>query len=189
LPTETRDPTASASLEELMVQYVDGNATAFEALYRRISPRLLGYLIRLTRDRDRAEDLMQITFSKVHRARSSYLRGAPLLPWVMAIARRSFLDERRSARARREDVTRSGEVPEPVPSAGGLPVDLAEALERALNRLPPAQREALELTKEAGLSIGEAAQVLNATPTAVKLRVHRGYQLLRRELEAYSRKS
>jgi RNA polymerase sigma-70 factor (ECF subfamily) len=187
LPIETRDPTAPASLEDLMEQYVDGHAPAFEELYRRVSPRLLGYLLRLTRDRDRAEDLMQVTFSKVHRARSSYLTGAPLLPWMMAIARRSFLDELRSARSRHENVTRDGVLPEPGHADGDLPVDLAEALERALAELPAAYREAIQLTKEAGLSINQAAQVLNATPTAVKLRVHRGYQLLRQELEAYSR--
>ena len=59
------------------------------------------------------EDLVQVTFSKIHRARESYMRGAPLLPWVLAIARRSFLDERRRAKVRPEDLTGDGIVPEP----------------------------------------------------------------------------
>ena len=96
--TSERSPSlAESTSEQLMERYVDGEAEAFEFLYRRVSPNLMGYLLRLTRNRERAEDLLQITFSKIHRARGSFLKGAPVLPWILAIARRSFLDERRSA--------------------------------------------------------------------------------------------
>ena len=48
-------PKASAlgelSLEGLMERYVDGDANAFEALYQRVSSKLFGYLVRLTRER------------------------------------------------------------------------------------------------------------------------------------------
>ena len=98
--------------EQLMERYVDGEAEAFEFLYRRVSPNLMGYLLRLTRNRERAEDLLQITFSKIHRARGSFLKGAPVLPWILAIARRSFLDERRSAQVRTEDLSPDGSLPE-----------------------------------------------------------------------------
>jgi RNA polymerase sigma-70 factor (ECF subfamily) len=178
---------ASVSTEELMERYVDGSAEAFDHLYRRVSPQMMGYLLRLTRHRERAEDLLQVTFSKVHRARQSYLRGAPVLPWMLAIARRSFFDERRAAKSRSEDLSADGTLPEPRPETNGVPNDLAEAMERALDSLPEAYREAIQLTKIAGLSIAEAADVLGATETAVKLRVHRGYNQLRSELERFSR--
>jgi RNA polymerase sigma-70 factor (ECF subfamily) len=168
-----------------MEAYVDGNADAFEALYQRISPRLLGYLIRFTRNQERAEDLLQVTFAKVYRARASYIRGAPLLPWVFAIARRTFLDERRRFKSRPEDLSIDGTLPEPTPDAAAK--DLTDALETALARLPEKYREAIVLTKITGLSVAEAAQVLGTTPTAVKLRVHRGYKELRQHLEAYQR--
>jgi len=176
-----------ASVEGLMDAYVDGSATAFDELYRRVAPNLLAYLLRLTRNRERAEDLLQITFTKVHRARGSYLRGAPLLPWILAIARRSFLDERRSATTRTEDLSADGTLPEPRTAEAELPADLSDALERALDALPEAYREAIQLTKIAGLSIAEAAGVLGTTETAVKLRVHRGYAQLRKQLETFHR--
>ena len=175
------------SLEELMERYVDGDAHAFEDLYRRVSPSLFGYLLRLTRHRERAEDLLQVTFSKVHRARASYLRGAPVLPWVHAIARRSFLDERRAASSRNEDLSSDGTLPEPRPEPERVPSDLSDALERALDALPEPYREAIQLTKISGLSIAQAASVLGTTDTAVKLRIHRGYNQLRKELETFSR--
>ncbi len=170
-----------------MEQYVDGSASAFEELYRKIAPSLMGYLLRLTRNRARAEDLLQVTFAKIHRARASFLRGAPVMPWVHAIARRSFLDERRSASSRNEDLSADGSLPEPRQEPERVPSDLSEALEHALDALPEAYREAIQLTKISGLSIAEAAAVLGTTETAVKLRIHRGYNQLRKELEGFSR--
>lgn len=171
-----------------MERYIDGDANAFDRLYLQVSPKLLGYLLRLTRHRERAEDLLQTTFTKIHRARGSYLRGAPLLPWMLAIARRSFFDERRAAKSRNEDLSSDGTLPEPRPTEDDdVPNDLSEALERALDAMPEAYREAIQLTKITGLSMAEAADVLGTTPTAVKLRVHRGYTLLREQLDAFNR--
>jgi RNA polymerase sigma-70 factor, ECF subfamily len=170
-------------LEELMIAYIAGEATAFDQLYRRLSPNLFAYLLRLTKDRPRAEDLLQTTFTKLHRARTSYLDGAPVLPWVLAIARRSFLDERRAAKVRTEDLSDDGILPEPKRTDETASDDMAEAVDHALNRLPEAYREAIQLTKILGLSLVEAANVLDTTPTAVKLRVHRGYTMLREQLQ------
>jgi len=174
-----------ASVEELMEAYVGGSQAAFDLLYQRIGTRLFGYLIRLTHDRERAEDLLQVTFTKLHRARDSYLRGAPVLPWVFAITRRAFLDERRRVRSRQEDLSHDGSLPEPAPEPA--PEPLSDALELALARLPDNYREAIVLTKITGLSMVEAAEVLGTTPTAIKLRVHRGYKELRQYLEEFQR--
>jgi RNA polymerase sigma-70 factor (ECF subfamily) len=180
--------TSAMTLEELMERYVDGDAAAFDQLYQRSASKLFGYLLRLTRHRERAEDLLQITFAKVHRARGSYLRGAPVLPWMLAIARRSFLDERRRAQSRSEDLSSDGRLPELHSEAATLSNDLSESLERALDSLPETYREAIQLTKITGLSVTAAAEILGATPTAVKLRIHRGYNLLREQLERFQRR-
>lgn len=175
------------SLEGLMVRYVEGDLAAFDAIYHQLSPKLFGYLLRLTRQREQAEDLVQITFSKIHRARESYLKGAPLLPWVLAIARRSFFDARRRTKVRPEYLSPDGAVPEPPPPEQELGNDVVESLERAMQNLPEAYAEAIQLTKITGLSIAEAAEVLGSSKTAVKLRVHRGYKILRKNLEEYGR--
>lgn len=175
------------SLEGLMVRYVAGDGQAFEDLYRELSPKLFGYLLRLTRQREQAEDLVQVTFSKVHRARDSYLKGAPLLPWILAIARRSFFDAKRRSKVRPEYLSNDGVMPEPKPEEVALGTDVVEALERAMRDLPQTYAEAIQLTKITGLSIAEAAEVLGTSNTAVKLRVHRGYKILRKNLERFGR--
>lgn len=179
-PTD-EDALHSSNLEQLMSAYVAGSERAFDELYRRLTPKVYGYLLRLARKPERAEDLVQVTYSKLHRARASYLEGAPLLPWVLAIARRAFFDETRALRSRREDLTNEGVLPEPNVA---LPEETGTGLlERALAEIPEAYREAIVLTKITGLSVTEAAAVVESTPSAVKLRVHRGYKVLREAME------
>lgn len=179
------ESSAEVALETLMREYAEGSEAAFDELYRRMTPKLFGYLLRLTRHRERAEDLLQVTYSKIHRARERYLEDAPLLPWVLAIARRTYFDDVRSRRTRREDLSPEGVLPEPSPSYGE---DTGtELLDRALAELPEAYREAIVLTKITGLSLNEAAAVVDSTPSALKLRVHRGYKVLRETIERMTR--
>jgi RNA polymerase sigma-70 factor (ECF subfamily) len=166
-----------------MERYIGGSDDAFSLLYRRMTPKLTGYLQKFCRDSALIEDAIQSTFAKVHRARDSYVRGAPVAPWVLVIARRALYDELRASRARGEVLSDTGILPDR-PFDEGLEPDDARRLERALSQLPGHYREAIELTKLHGLSGGEAAKALSTTQSAIKLRVHRGYQMLRRSLLA-----
>lgn len=182
----------SADLGTLMAQYCDGDAGAFRALYAAVAPRLHAYLLRMARDRAVADDLLQQTFLKVHRSRGSYVRGADPVPWLYAIAHRTFLDEAR--RKKRAIVGVGAEDVLPEVAAGitgqtdaqrdeprGDP-ELARAALAALADLPPQQREAVVLTKLDGKSVTEAAEIAGTTPGAMKVRAHRGYVALRKAL-------
>lgn len=178
-----------------MSRYCDGDAGAFRDLYARVAPRLVAYLQRMCGERATAEDLVQQTFLKVHGARSAYVRGADPVPWMFAIARRTFLDEaRRRKRAKVKVTGGDGHLPEVPAAMDGTPLaesrptspdpELVTAALDALQRLPPAQREALILTKMSGKSIAEAAAITGASAGAMKLRAHRAYVALRRALAA-----
>jgi RNA polymerase sigma-70 factor (ECF subfamily) len=181
LPSKSRigQVATESPLEEVMEAYVLGDAAAFGQLYRRVSPSLYAYLLRLTRDRPRAEDLLQVTFVKMHRARCSYIPGAPPVPWIFAIARRAFLDERRTGKSRFEDLSPDGKLPEYRELKEASYDELRDSLAQALESLPEKCRRAIHLTKIAGFSLTEAANLLETTRAAVKLRVHRGYTLMR----------
>src|SRR3977135_2512173 len=84
-----------ADAKQLMQRYCDGDAGAFRELSALVAPRLLGYLLKMARERALADDLLQQTFLKVHRARAAYVRGADPLPWIYSIAHRTFIDETR----------------------------------------------------------------------------------------------
>lgn len=167
-----------------MERYATGSAEAFDELYRRIAPKLFGYLLRVTRDRAMAEDVLQTTFAKVHRARTAYLHGSPLVPWILVIAKRTFYDEMRASAARWEILSEDGTLPEGDVTDVAPSFERSADIERALAELPAQYRDAIELTKLSGFSGPEAARALNTTTSAIKLRVHRGYRMLRGLLEA-----
>lgn len=181
---------------ELMSSYCDGDASAFRALYAEVAPRLLAYLTAMARSRAVAEDVLQETFAKVHRARGSYVRGADPVPWMYAIAHRTFLDEVRR-RKRAAAPTDDGDLPEIAAVLTGEAADVAAARPvvdpeataaalAALAELPEAQRQAVVLTKLDGRSVAEAAAIAGTTPGALKVRAHRGYEALRRRLKGAS---
>jgi RNA polymerase sigma-70 factor (ECF subfamily) len=170
------------SLEVLMSEYVAGNTEAFTELHRRLAPKLHAYVLRLCRDAALADDVVQATFAKLHRARATYLPGAKVMPWALVIARRTLLDERRGLAAQRELLDDDGVLPE---RRAELPnLDHVADMRRALARLPDNYRSAIQLTKLVGFSGDEAARLLSTTQSAIKLRVHRGYAMLRAILSA-----
>jgi RNA polymerase sigma-70 factor (ECF subfamily) len=182
-------PTATDSPEALMEAFLAGDTRAFEALYRRLAPRVVGYLRVMSGNAGLAEDLAQTTFLKVHRARDTWQRGAQVEPWVFAIARRTFLDHRRREKRARESLSADGTLPEPMPEGieplhGFDRLDDQQTLviQKRLAALPEPQREALVLLKIEGLSTAEAAAVAGTTQGAIKLRAHRAYESLRQAL-------
>jgi RNA polymerase sigma factor (sigma-70 family) len=147
-----------ADPRDLMQRYQDGDASAFRELYSLVAPRLLGYLLKMARSRALAEDLVQQTFMKVHRARAAYVRGADPVPWIYSIAHRTFIDETRKTKRAIVNVAATDDaLPEVVAGLDGeaegrrdeprADPELAKAALDALSQLPEAQREAVVLTR------------------------------------------
>jgi RNA polymerase sigma-70 factor (ECF subfamily) len=188
------DPEALEA-SEVMARYCRGDAAAFERLYALLAPRILAYLRGLLGDRAAAEDALQLTFLKVHEARSSFVLGANPIPWVYTIAHRTSLDELRKRKRSRVRLTKEGTLTtEPSAHLTGVaeeahqdddaradPAVAAGAL-AALGELPENQRQALLLTKVHGRSVAEAAMITGSTPGAIKQRAHRAYVTLRQRL-------
>jgi RNA polymerase sigma-70 factor (ECF subfamily) len=181
-----------ADAKELMARYCEGDASAFRELYALVAPRLLGYLLKMARERAVAEDLLQLTFLKLHRSRGAYVRDADPLPWIYSIAHRTFLDEARRVKRAVVRVGEGDELPEQPADLRGETADrrdepradpeLVKATLDALGELPAQQREAVVLTKLDGKSVAEAAEIAGTSVGAMKVRAHRGYAALRKLL-------
>lgn len=180
-----------AELAALMGRYCDGDARAFERIYAALAPRILGYLTGLAGDRATAEDLLQLTFMKLHQGRAAYVRGANPVPWLYTIAHRTCLDEIRRRKRARVRVSIDGNLPhEPSVDITGSAEPAVDARDEqaiargmaALATLPESQRQAVLLTKIHGHSTVEAAAIVGTTVGAIKVRAHRGYVALRRKL-------
>ena len=177
---------------EVMARYCRGDAAAFQQLYTMLAPRILAYLTGLLGDKAAAEDMLQLTFLKVHEARDSYVLGANPIPWIYTIAHRTSLDEIRKRKRSRVRLSNDGELAaEPAAHITGVAADAnADPADRpdpsvaagalaALAKLPENQRQALILTKVHGRSIADAAMITGSTPGAIKQRAHRAYVTLR----------
>jgi len=159
-----------------------GDAAAYEKLLHEALVELRPFVRRRVFDAAAQEDVVQNIFLSLHRARHTYRPERPFSPWLYAIARNGITDHTRS-RMRRQSRERSLEddgVAEPVAPASELAAgELPEELRDALDRLPPKQREAVELVQVQGLSVAEAALRAGVSTGALKVRAHRGYKAMR----------
>ena len=155
-----------------MLAYGNGDAGAFEALYRRHRARLFRFVLRSVKERGMAEELFQDVWMRVIEARSRYAPTARFTTWLYSIAHNRLVDHWR--RKGLSLVSLDDDVP--VASADN-PERQAEARQslqrfaRALEALPPAQREAFLLHEEAGMSVPEIAQATGAGEEAAKSRL------------------
>ena len=174
--------------EELMSAYVRGDERAFEGLFARLAPRVHGFFLRAFGNRQVADDLLQTTFLKLHRARADYRSGAPVRPWLFAIAARVRFDELRRRYRLAEDADEdkleaaqaAAALAQEEPDPGTA--DLVARVRAALERLPESQRTVIHLHRYEEMTFAEIAKVLGTTEGAIKLRAFRAYERLRKDL-------
>ncbi len=181
-----------------MQSYVQGDARAFDGLFARLKHSVHAFFVRHFRSSAVADDLLQLTFLKLHTSRADYNPELPFKPWLFAIAYRVRLDELRR-RQRASDQGNETELArladERADTASTAEQELLRLAEQkavlaALARLPARQRVVIELNRLEDMKFTEIARRLGTTAVAVKLRAYRGYEQLREELrpvfEAYS---
>ena len=164
--------------EQLMLAYREGDAGAFEELYRRHKGGLFRFVLRSIRDRATAEELYQEIWMRAIEARARYEIQAKFTTWLYTIAHNRLVDHwrRRGLTLVTLDDGQSAAA-EPPAGAGYEPQPRLEAKQslerfaRALEALPAAQREAFLLHQEAGMSVAEIAQATGAGEEAAKSRL------------------
>ena len=165
-----------------------GEAAAFDAVYGRYRPRLYAFLRRLSGRRELADDLFQETWLQVAANAHRLAEDSRLAPWLFTIARNRYLNHRRWLILDGERLRRFGRGDD-----GGdqeSPFELASLaqtqrrLERALARLPPADREVLLLVVVEGLPHDEVAHMLKLRPEALRQRLSRARGRLAEQLAA-----
>lgn len=152
---------------ELMAEYAAGSGAAFDALFARYERRAHAYFLRRTRSPERADDLYQELFLRLHRFRDRYDPLRPFAPWFFRIASRVWLDELR--RAHREAGARLDAEDEPAVEAGAERRAAArQEAGRLLGGLSPEQARVVLLAKLAGAEYGEIAATLGKSVDATK---------------------
>jgi RNA polymerase sigma-70 factor (ECF subfamily) len=179
-----------AAERELIRLCLSGEPEALEPIVRAYEGRIYGFLLGLTRDADDARDLVQETFIRAWQRLAQYQPDRPLLPWLLAIARSRFRDDRRRRRTPvRLDAAKKNGYPEPVdpsPHADRMRMgnQRKQQVWSALGRLDRTDREVLVLKDISGLGYAEIAGILGIPLGTVASRVHYARRALREELQA-----
>lgn len=182
-----------------MKQLVVGHDAALNRLMERHATAVFRFLVRMLGNEDDANDLAQEAFVRVYRARESYRPEKKFSTWLFTIAANLARNHLRwrarhpalSLDAPNDETGRS--LGDGVPAAGADPRQATEAGERvaavqsAVRSLPEDLREALVLCEWEGLTMAEAAEVLQTTAKAVDSRLYRARRKLRDQLEGWVR--
>ena len=163
-----------------------GDELALHALYERAHHIVFTLIMRITANRETAEELTIDVFHDVWRRASRYdAANGTVLGWVMNQARSRAIDrlrfENRKKRSHGGDVT-------PLAEVAADPCDVlelreqGEALRAALAALTPGERQAIEATFFGGLTHAEAAARLNQPLGTIKTRIRSGLHKLRQTL-------
>ncbi|MDP9149836.1 MAG: RNA polymerase sigma factor [Myxococcota bacterium] len=169
-----RDPLEGPLVEGLR----RGDTAAFDAVYTRYQGRLHGFLLRLSRRRDVAEDLFQDTWVKLARHAHRLDEDTDLAAWLFRVARNAWVSHVRWSML---DVSRlvafeEDALPTEASNEAEGRADAARGviqLERALASLPAASREVLLLVGVEGFEQERAAAVLGISYEALRQRLSR----------------
>jgi RNA polymerase sigma factor, sigma-70 family len=159
---------------------------AFEALFREFGPRIRAYLLKLTRDGQAAEDLMQETMLAIWRKAGQFdpSRG-PASAWIFTIARNIWIDAWRKQKRPAFDPDDPALVPAAEPEAGEM-MDLKQsgaALHQALRTLPQEQVDLIRLSFFEDASHSAIAARTGLPIGTVKSRIRLAFGRLRAALE------
>ena len=165
-----------------------GDELALHALYERAHHIVFTLIMRITANRETAEEVTIDVFHDVWRRASRYdAANGTVLGWVMNQARSRAIDrlrfENRKKRSHGGDVT-------PLAEVAADPCDVlklreqGEALRAALAALTPGERQAIEATFFGGLTHAEAAARLHQPLGTIKTRIRSGLHKLRQTLAA-----
>jgi RNA polymerase sigma-70 factor (ECF subfamily) len=151
----------------------NGDPGAFDAAYEAYRARVFGFLVRLSRSRTVAEDLLDETWLRLVSAAARLRADTRLLPWLFTVARNLYWTYRRSS-ALEETLDPCTLALWPSLDGRAWPFEVAahhelqRRLDRALARLSPRHREVLLLVGVEGLTPSEAAIVCGLTPEALR---------------------
>ena len=156
--------------------------------------------LRMTRNREEAEDLVQETFLRAHRFRHQFQPGTNFKAWLFKIQTNLFRSRYRKQWNAPQSLDDTEEFylyqhlgpdqPESEDPADRVLDRIGvEEVRKAIEDLPPAYRAAVLLTDVEGFSYKETAEILSVPIGTVMSRLHRGRQRLQKELYDYARES
>jgi RNA polymerase sigma-70 factor (ECF subfamily) len=164
---------------DLILRGRRGDVDAYNILVSRWEKRVYNYLLQTLRDREDALDLCQETFLKAYRALGRLEEVDRFPQWIFRIARNEAVSlyRRNRFRAEDEDVEAASDLAAAAVPSGRL--ELSLAVQAALERLKPEQREVVVLKVYQGFKFHEIAEILDSPVSTIKSRLYSALEALK----------
>jgi len=176
-----------------------GQADKFHELVKRYEQRLYNFSLRMCHDHSDAEDMVQDTFLNVFKYLKDFRYETKFKNWLYKVAASTCIKKRRRSKFAPEkelslDEFRpadEAQAAETVPEWTLMPLEkllneeLSSAIHRGIISIPKKYRMVIVLRDIEGFSTAETAEILNLSPTNVKVRLHRARLYLRDKLKGY----
>ncbi len=164
---------------ELLERFAEGELEAFETLFRQFQSEVYRWIVRIVRDRGKAEDLTVETFWRIYQARARFDPSGSFGAWARRIATNLAIDQ---LRTRRGEVSLPEEISGPPGPDPAVQSETAAKIQQAFRQLPAKFQAAATLALIEERPYEEVADALGISLGAAKSRVFRAVRLLRRKL-------
>lgn len=185
--------------DELVRAIQEGQRDLFPDLIRRYEQTLFNFAFKMCGHASDAEDVVQDAFINVYRYLDDFRHETKFKNWLYRILTSACIKKRRQSKYAPERELSLDEfmpadeagVEQEAPLWASLPLDqllneeLGRHIREAIVALPEKYRVVVVLRDMEGFSTEETAQILNLSPSNVKVRLHRGRLFLRDKLKAY----
>ena len=176
-----------------------GQVDKFHDLVKRYEQRLYNFSLRMCRDKSDAEDMVQDTFLNVFRYLKDFRYETKFKNWLYKVAASTCIKKRRKSKFAPDKElsldefwpTDEAEAADHVPEWALMPLEkllneeLAGMINQQILTLPEKYRMVIVLRDIEGFTTAETAQILNLSPSNVKVRLHRARLYLRDKLKGY----
>jgi RNA polymerase sigma-70 factor (ECF subfamily) len=172
--------------QRLFDMWLSGDPKGFSELYERYRSRVFGFLLRMTGDRDIAEDILQETFLAALRNSGHFDRSRSFLSWLFGIAHKRVIDYYRHAKV---EADHAGDTDGSVGSRIDAPDDglsnkrLRAVVNQAVEQLEPSQREVFLLRELGGVPFKEIAEIMGCPINTALGRMRLALKNMRKELK------
>jgi RNA polymerase sigma-70 factor (ECF subfamily) len=180
--------------DQLIANALQGDQKAYEALLARHNKAIFHVVMKIVRNREEAQDLVQETFMKAFNALASYRSEYRFSTWLYKIAANCAIDFVRKKRIEALSLdkpieTKDGRVEFEVPDSSWDPEqDLVrkqklKSIEEAIDSLPDKYREVIIYRHKDDKPYEEIADILKVPVGTVKARIFRARELLKKKLK------
>lgn len=165
---------------------LNGNSDVYSILVDRYKTMIYNMAYRMVGDEDTAKDLAQESFIAAYNGLSQFRFSSKFSSWLYRIALNRCCDHLKMVK----ETVSTDEISDKMPASGSSPERAAVVeqskyiLQRALDSLPVEYRQVLILKHIEGLDYQEIAEITGTSIAALKVRAHRGREMLKKILEA-----